>query len=442
MQKRLGIITLTLLLFLNIQGQPTLNLMEADKHSYELFLKGDWHELINYARSARGQGIDFFYLQVRTGIAYYNLQRYRMASEWFLKAWESNSEPEWLQEYVYYSLLFGGRFAEAYAVAGNFTDSIQQKINYAAGNVTRVAFEAGYSFNPEFKELQSANHDIDAEVGPNYGEAFYLKNYHFESFDLNHRISPKFSLNHNFTYINIDRKERVDWNGRNDFGVKTNQFQYFLNPHLIFWRKLYFSPSMSLVWGNYDYSVGVFNGYSASFEHKDRSYSDHVFSASLWSHFGNFAPGGEWNMANIGDKGFSQYSAWITYYPFSNANVYLTPRIYFKRENGEAFGSPVLAFSGGFPLGPMHFWGQYLTGEMENFIESAGYVISNFPGTSTHKFSGSLFFPKGKKYQFILRYINQDITESYQVYTNAVKSSTFNYSFVKHTLIAGIAWNF
>jgi tetratricopeptide (TPR) repeat protein len=55
---------------------------------------------------------------------------------------------------------------------------------------------------------------------------------------------------------------------------------------------------------------------------------------------------------------------------------------------------------------------------MENFIESGGYVVSNFPGVSEQKFSGSLYFPTGKKYQLVLRYLSQDVTETYKVYTN------------------------
>jgi hypothetical protein len=54
---------------------------------------------------------------------------------------------------------------------------------------------------------------------------------------------------------------------------------------------------------------------------------------------------------------------------------------------------------------------------MVNFIEPAGYVAGNFPGRSEQKITGSLYFPAGKKYQFVVRYINQDVFETYNVYT-------------------------
>jgi hypothetical protein len=79
---------------------------------------------------------------------------------------------------------------------------------------------------------------------------------------------------------------------------------------------------------------------------------------------------------------------------------------------------------------------------MKNFIESGGYVIANFPGRSEQKMMGSIYFPVGKKYQFVVRYISQDIIEKYQVYTNTVASNSIEYQYQKHTLTGGISWNF
>ena len=443
MQKRLGLIVLFSLFLLAVQAQQKLNYPEVDKVSYELYLQGKWTKLIDYSKEARRQGIDFFYLQARTGIAYYNLGKYRTASEWFLKAWESDQSFEWLQEYLYYSLLWGGRASEAYKAAGSFSPPMQDKIGFSAKKITRFGLEAGFSFNPDFETLSAAPHGQQAGVGEDYGEAFYLKNYHFESFDLSHRITPGINLNHNLTYVGLNREQHIDWGSGNSFPMKTNQFQYYLNPNFIFGKKLYVSPSISVLWGNFDFFAGGFTGNEMKmFYNASSSFSDFVFSTSVWSHFGNFSPGAEINLANITNQNFTQLSAWVTVYPFSNLNFYLTPRIYFKNSEEESFGYNTFGVSGGVQLGPVHFYGQYLNGKMENFIESGGYVVSNFPGVSEQKFSGSIYFPTGKKYQFVLRYLSQDVTEKYRVYTNLVESNSLNYNYVKHTLTAGISWNF
>jgi hypothetical protein len=445
MSKRIGLI-FVLLIFIIVsraQEQQKFTYPQVDINSYELYQQKKWEELIDYTERAREQGIDFFYLQVRTGIAFYNLKKYRSAAKWLLKAWENDKSFDWLQEYLYYSLVFGGRATEASKIAGIFLPHVKEKIGYADREVISVALEGGYCFNPDFEELINAPHDEVVEPEGYYGEAFYLKNYHFESFDFTHRLAPGFSLNHNLTYIGVKREERIDWGSLKTYLISINQFQYFLNPHFVLGRKLYVSPSLSAIWGNYELFVGrLGNNGNRLFSGSLLKYSDFIFSTSLWSHFGNFSPGAELNFANINDGNFIQASAWLTFYPLSNVNFYITPRVYYKGDKENSFGFNAFGFSGGVQMGLVHFYGNYLRGEMENFIESAGYVVSNFPGTSENKFSGSFYFPKGKKYQFVLRYIVQDISETYRVYNNGTRIGGEKYNYVKHTLTGGISWNF
>ena len=443
MSKRFGLTGVFLLVLMAVSAQQKWNYPEIDKKSYELYQQKKWHDLIDYAAESRKHGIDFFYLQARTGIAYYNLKRYRQASHYFREVWKNDQSFDWLQEYLYYSLVFGGRSTEAMKLANDFSPAIKQKINYAPAKVTRFALETGYSFNPDANQLTSASHYQKANVGENYGEAYYMKNYHFESVDFSHQVAPGVSLNHNFTYIGVNREEQVYWGSMNTYPIKINQFQYFLSPHFVLGKKLYISPSMNLTWGNTDLFLGSTKANSSRFFYPyNFKYSDFIFSTATWTQWGNFSPGAEVNFANIYDENFTQLSAWLTFYPFSNLNFYVTPRVYFKSDEENEMGYNSYGISGGIQLGPVHLWGQYLNGDMKNFIESAGYVVANFPGRSTYKISTSLYFPVGKKYQFVLRYLNQDVIENYQVYTDAIPSNTLEYKYVKHTLTAGISWNF
>ena len=443
MSKRIGITGVFLLILTLASAQQVWNYPQIDKKSYELYQQKKWNELINYAAESRKHGIDFFYLQARTGIAYYNLKKYRKASDFFLKAWENDQAFEWLQEYLYYSLAFGGRKTEAMKMAKDFSPAIQQKIKFAPAKVLRVAFEGGYSFNPESDQLINDSHSEHADVGDDYGEGFYFKNYHFEAVDFSHQVAPGVSLNHNFTYIGVEREEQVYWSSMNTFPIRINQFQYFLSPHFVLGKKLYVSPSMSLIWGNTDLYLGGIKSSSAHYFYTyNYTYSDFAFSTAIWTQWGNFSPGAEVNLANVYDKSFVQLSGFITFYPFSNLNFYVTPRVYLKSDEENGMDYNTYGISGGIQLGPFHLYGQYLNGDMQNFIESVGYIISNFPGRSTYKLSTSLYFPVGKKYQFVVRYINQDIIENYQVYTDAVPSNSLEYNYVKHTLTAGISWNF
>ncbi len=444
MSKRIIITSILLILIVAAKGQEKLNFAEVDKQSYTLSQEKKWPELIRFSEEAREQGIDFFYLQVRTGIAWYNMGKYRNAAPWFLKAYANDNSFDWLQEYVYYSLVFSGRSLEAVKYAPRFSDAMKKKIGFVETGVTRLAYETGYSFNPDFEEIKTRSFDQEVSLGNDYGEAYILKNYSFHSFDLSHRIAPNLTLNHNLTYIGVNREAVVDWDGKTNSPIRINQFNYYINPVWIIGKKLNISPSLNLIFGSGDVYAGrLMNNSSKAFSLSKQSYSDAVVSTAVWSDFGNLSPGLEVNAGSINNSKFAQMSTWITWYPLSNASLHITPRVYFKSETGNnSFGWNASGISGGVRLGQLHFSGQYLFGDMENFVESAGYVISNFPGKSDRKIMGSVYFPLGKKYQFVFRYINQRVIENYQVYTGGYKSNTVEYNYLKNTLTGGISWNF
>ncbi|MBW8330794.1 MAG: hypothetical protein K0M40_02145 [Prolixibacteraceae bacterium] len=423
-------------------AQEKLNYAEVDKQSYQLFLEEKWPELIQFSEEARKQGIDFFYLQARTGIAWYNLGKYRNAVPWFLKAYANDKSFEWLQEYVYYSLVFSGRKLEAIKYAPFFSDAVKKKIGFEETGLTRFAYETGYSFNQDFETLKTRAFSTEANLGEDYGEGYFLKNYSFHSVDLTHRVAPNFTLNHNLTYIGANREAVVDWGGQTNSPIRINQFNYYISPVWIIGKRLNISPSLNLIFGSGDVYAGrLTNNSSKAYSIKKTNYSDAVFSTAVWSDFGNFSPGMEVNAGSINDSKFAQVSSWLTYYPLSNTNLYITPKVYFK-SGTDGFGWNAMGISGGATLWKAHVSAQYLFGDMENFVESAGYVISNFPGKSDRKIMGSVYFPIGKKYQFVFRYINQNVTEKYQVYTGGYKSNALEYNYLKQTITGGISWNF
>lgn len=443
MYKRIGLIVVLFLFLLNVSAQKKLNFVEVDSTSYELLQQQKWVELIDYSALSRKQGIDFFYLQARTGIAFFNLGKYRSALEWFLKAYNSDQQFEWLQEYVYFSLVYSGRKTEAIKLADDFSSTLKNKIGFKKSKILRVALEGGYSFNSNFDQLTELDLGKKANVNDNYGEAFFLKQYHFESFDLSHQILPGFSLNHNLTYLQSSLEQTVDWGTKTTFPAKTSQFQYFINPHLVLGKKIHISPALSVLWGNTSYLTGwLDNNLNRNFIELDNKFSDFVFSTSVWSHFGNFSPGAEVNFANIYNESFTQLSAWVTFYPFSNTNFHITPRAYFKSDSKNSLNYNTFGISSAVQLGKVYLSGQYLLGDMENFIEAAGYVVSNIPGKSGHKFTGSIYIPFAKNGQLIFRYINQNVEDAYRVYISGVESNSTNYNFTKHTLMAGISWGF
>jgi tetratricopeptide (TPR) repeat protein len=202
MSKQIGTIVFLFFLLTNVSAQEKWNYPETEKKSYLLYSQQKWEELIDYTHEARKNGIDFFYLQARTGIAYYNLKKYNHAIPYFWKAWESDHSQEWLQEYLYYSLVFAGRSVEASKISDKFTASLKQKTGFQKSKPIRAAFEGGYSFNPDFDKLLENAFDEELNINNDYGEAFFLKDYHFESLDFSHQVSPGF-LTVSYTHLTL-----------------------------------------------------------------------------------------------------------------------------------------------------------------------------------------------------------------------------------------------
>lgn len=443
MPKKLIILSFFLMLVSVVNAQQKLSNTIVDQQSYQLYLDEKWEELIQLSKKAEQQNIDFFYLQFRTGIAYYHLGKYRKANPYFIAAYSQEPSNVWLQEYLYFSLSFSARKLEANKHATSFSEAVKKKIGFPESGIDYLNFETSYGFNQDFEELKNRNFSGEIDLGEDYGEGYFLKNYSYQSFDLSHRIGAVFKLNHNLTYYGVNRETIVNWGEQTSAPIKTNQFNYFINPELLIRKKLYISPSFTVIWGTSDVYAGqLINNFTEKvFDITQVTYSDMVFSTAIWSDFVDFSPGMEFNIGNINDADFTQLSAWVAYYPFSNAKLYFTPRIYFK-SGAEGFAFNTFGMSAGATIGKVHISAQYLIGEMENFVESAGYSIFNLPGVSHRKIMGSIYFPIHQKYRFVLRYINRSVTEKYQVYTLGERTKTIEYNYLIHTITAGISWKF
>lgn len=442
MQKRIILILFLAFVFSHINAQEKFNYKAVDVKSYDLYLKKNWTELIEFSSAARKQGIDFYLLQMRTGIAYYKLGKYRMASHCFLKNWENDQSSDLLQEYLYYSLVYSGRIYEARKISEQFNDGIKNKLKIENKGLKRMAYEGGYVVNSDFDDLKDRSFSTETNLGSSYGEASLLNDYSFHTFDLNHQISPNFTLNHSFTYIKVNREAIVDWDEKLTNSISTKQFQYFINPVMVIGKKLKISPSLNLISGNVQSYIGRYNNSNnKEFNLSTKNYFDYVFSTSLWSDFRNFSPGIELNAGEIYKVKFTQTSVWCTYYPLSNTSLYITPKVYFKSDSySQGFAWNAFGLSAGGKIGKAYLSGQYLFGEMKNFVEAGGYLVSNFPGKSDQKIMGSLYYPIGKKLQLVLRYINQNVTEKYNIYTDGDWSGSSNYDFTKHSITGGISW--
>jgi tetratricopeptide (TPR) repeat protein len=190
-------------------AQDTLTSENVEQKSYQLYLDKNWPELIKFGNNAVHKGFDYFYLQLRIGVAYYEKKNYNLAEGHFRKALAFNSADELTQEYLYYCYLFVGRYEEARLWSKGFSSTLAEKIG--TNKQSRIGFillEGGSKVTDSV-----AYYDKNRKTNSNY----YNSPIYFQ-LGLNHYTKKsKVSIFNAFTYFN-----------QQTFVNQTRQIQYYL----------------------------------------------------------------------------------------------------------------------------------------------------------------------------------------------------------------------
>ena len=98
---------------LNLVAQEEKEFNYYNNQSLFLYETGQWEQLIPLGKESLQQGHDFYYLRMRIGIAYYKLEKYRVAIKHFRHALRFNNNDPVALEFLYYSYLLSGQEADA-----------------------------------------------------------------------------------------------------------------------------------------------------------------------------------------------------------------------------------------------------------------------------------------------------------------------------------------
>lgn len=205
-------------------AQDSLTTMNVEQKSYQLYLDKNWSELITFGNKAVHEGYDYFYLQLRIGIAYYEKKNYNLAEGHFRKALSFNSEDELTQEYLYYCYLYVGRYEEARLLSKGFSSIPAEKIG--TNKQSRIGFillEGGTKITDSV-----AYYDKNRKTNSNY----FNSPVYFQ-LGLNHYTKNKLSVFNALTYFN-----------QQTFVNQVRQFQYYLKLTIPTKKTWLISPSL------------------------------------------------------------------------------------------------------------------------------------------------------------------------------------------------------
>lgn len=179
----LGVIFTLLLSACRLNAGGGLDYSVVESKTYEYYLAKNWKELLRLSNKALAQGIDYYYLRVRTGIACYELGRYRQAIPHFEKALKFNEGDQLSQEYLYFAYLYSDRPEDARKLSISFSSEMAGYMKTKKlPLITSMFIEGGTKmpdsvslFQPALFGQLGLNHFIEKKISWTHAFNFYLQ---------------------------------------------------------------------------------------------------------------------------------------------------------------------------------------------------------------------------------------------------------------------------
>ncbi len=193
------------------RAQAGYDFRQLDSITYAKTLTEDWKEVISVGKLALENDIDYFYLRLRMGIAYFNRENYRLAIKHLEKADGFNPENGLNKEYLYYAYLYSGQLDKVALIAGNLNERMHEVSGIEPPNVfSEVYLETG----PEFSDNFDKNGFNQLPKGQNQRVQNLYGNSYYTHLGIKLRLHPRISIYAGYSNLQISKKAELqyEWN--------------------------------------------------------------------------------------------------------------------------------------------------------------------------------------------------------------------------------------
>jgi len=327
---RIKLILLFLLISgVSLYGQTKLDFKTVDSKTYSYYQNAQWDSLIDIGKQAHRNGIDYYYLNYRIGVAYFYKKNYRKAAVYLQEAINQNQQAlqdGYLVELLHLSYVYGQRSDLAMDVSlpdsSNTTDPLTK-------SQISVLFGQGQFLNV-------LNSDIQLPTTIEYAELRYQKYMMYIGFDVQHRFSSSFNLeagyvNMRFMNEGIFQQDSIVENEYYDF----YQNNFFFLPEFSLGKYWQIRPalSVSISKGSPYAIIDTING-SKVFGTWDYHQLNAMLGLNVYRHIKNVKIGLNMGISNYHKRPQIQFGGNATYYPFGNLNLYTYTALSLKMEDG------------------------------------------------------------------------------------------------------------
>jgi tetratricopeptide (TPR) repeat protein len=361
-------------------SQTSHSLPEADAATFRLYNERNWKALIETGTKAIGAGMDFYYLRVRLGIAYYETGNFHRAITHLEKANMDGNGDAFVQESLFYAYLMAGRRMEALVLSKSFTPEQQLRTGTDKMKIFRqvdVYLNANKADNSEVIASFSPD-DIPEEDGRQY---ISLRHRYFFA-GLRHEFSPSFSFYHAYTGLQKDhfvyaREEDISTTNEKA-GSALNQ--YFASAQLRVARNVQVLGGMHLVGLKYVTPIVTQRQGRDVLSWENGTTSESVFFGGISAQAPFVSGLAMLYSGNLNKRKQFQADLQLTFYPLGNYALYLVSQLSHQTEKLDAEKVNRLIFDQqiGFKLAPKWWTEGYVSfGDMQNFVANQGAVLFN-----------------------------------------------------------------
>jgi len=416
---------------------------EIDYQTYQHYLKNDWNNLMKTGKKAKRNNVDFYYLQYRLGIAYYNKKRYRIAIKHFSKVLDKTPTDETALEYQYYSYLLGGQADDAIKLSKKFDSKLKKKIGIN-DNLLVSSVDVSMNVSNSLSQEIIDNYNYTPLLS-NTGYQSILQNYYNYHLGLLHQLTPSFSVYHAYTHLN-----KTDFIALNDgtaletFNSTIKLNQYYLALKYTFKYNWALSAGIHFLNNRIPYEKTTGWGARQQTIIQYTNENDLVGFVSLEKSISLFNLNISGSISNLNNQTQIQKNVGITLFPLANLNMYATYTISHNTLIESSVKTNNLVHQGtiGFKI-TKFLWLEtlYAQGIMQNFTTSNSFIVNNSLNPTNKIFNGKLIIPISKKP--LKLWLGYSIWNSESSYLSENSNQKYNkLQLTNQSITGGFIWNF
>ena len=446
-------IILSLVLFVGTFAQDSLSFKQVDTTTYQSYLHKDWKSVIKVGNQALQQNIDYYFLRMRLGIAYYERKNFRKSIIHFTKAMQMSPDEVVATEYLYFAYKAIGNDIQAMRTLNqSHTKFSQKQLN------KQTIFQDVYSFYStriyDADQLEGANllayqDEIQARGKPIYTNQYIPKTYQNFQLGTTVRFSPSWRLGISYQYFKTSSEQYIlDPFQKITEDSKVIQKQWNINNTLALGNKIQASVFLSYLSQKYNYIYPNTSVFPANYETVSNASNKNLLLGIALSRQQTYFDISLSASVMTATDPSNQFDLGLSIYPFGNRKLSLESRIssLLADTTGrhlivseELSYSPheriLLSLSGN--------WG-----DMRNWNTNNGYNVYNGIYNLSALYQAKLTVRVVKKLYFKLFYEymeNSSNIWSKSLFTsdeNDIPQVITNNKFYTHSIIGGLVWEF